>query len=33
MSKLGVREFETYEEEAKFWEELDTRAFMEGDGE
>jgi hypothetical protein len=33
MSKLEVPEFKTYEEEAKFWDDLDTAAFMEDDGE
>jgi hypothetical protein len=33
MSKLQVPEFKTYEEEAAFWDNLDTSAFMEGDGE
>lgn len=33
MSKLQVPEFKTYEEEAAFWDNLDTSAFMEDDGE
>lgn len=33
MSKLKVPEFKTYEEEAAFWDNLDTAEFMEDDGE
>ncbi len=33
MSKLQVPEFKTYEEEVTFWDNLDTSAFMEDDGE
>ena len=33
MSKLEVPEFKTYEEEAAFWDSLDTANFMEDDGE
>lgn len=33
MKKLHVPEFETYEEEADFWDNLDTGDFMEDDGE
>ena len=33
MSKLEVPEFKTYEEEAAFWDNLDTAPFMEDDGE
>jgi len=33
MSKLEVPEFKTYEEEAAFWDSLDTADFMEDDGE
>ena len=33
MSKLQVPEFKTYEEEATFWDNLDTADFMEDDGE
>jgi len=33
MSKLQVPEFKTYEEEATFWDNLDTAPFMEDDGE
>jgi hypothetical protein len=33
MSKLQIPEFETYEEEATFWDNLDTADFMEDDGE
>lgn len=33
MSKLEVPEFKTYEEEAAFWDDLDTAPFMEDDGE
>ena len=33
MSRLEVPEFKTYEEEAAFWDDLDTAAFMEDDGE
>jgi hypothetical protein len=31
--KLKAPEFETYEEEATFWDNLDTAEFMEDDGE
>jgi len=33
MSKLQVPEFKTFEEEADFWDNLDTAPFMEDDGE
>lgn len=33
MNKLQVPEFKSYEEEAAFWDNLDTAAFMEDDGE
>ena len=33
MNKLQVPEFKTYEEEAAFWDNLDTADFMEDDGE
>ncbi len=33
MSNLEIPEFETYEEEATFWDNLDTADFMEDDGE
>lgn len=33
MSRLQVPEFKTYEEEAAFWDNLDTADFMEDDGE
>ena len=33
MSKLQVPEFKTYEEEAAFWDNLDTSDLMEDDGE
>ncbi len=33
MKKLSVPEFKTYEEEAAFWDNLDTADFMEDDGE
>ena len=33
MSKLEVPDFKTYEEEAAFWDALDTAPFMEDDGE
>jgi len=33
MTKLEVPEFKTYEEEAAFWDNLDTAAFMEDNGE
>lgn len=33
MNKLEVPEFKTYEEEAAFWDNLDTAPFMENDGE
>jgi hypothetical protein len=33
MSRLQVPEFKTYEEEAAFWDNLDTAPFMEDDGE
>ena len=33
MSNLKVPEFESYEEEASFWDNLDTADFMEDDGE
>ena len=31
MSNIVVPEFETYEEEANFWDNLDTADFMEDD--
>jgi len=33
MNKLEVPEFKTYEDEAAFWDNLDTAPFMEDDGE
>lgn len=33
MSKIEVPEFKSYEEEAMFWDNLDTGDFMEDDGE
>jgi hypothetical protein len=33
MSRLEVPEFNTYEEEAAFWDNLDTAPLMEDDGE
>ncbi len=33
MKKLELPEFKTYEEEAAFWDNLDTAPFMEDDGE
>lgn len=33
MNKLEVPEFKSYEEEAAFWDNLDTAPFMEDDGE
>ena len=33
MSTLQVPEFKSYEEEAAFWDNLDTADFMEDDGE
>ena len=33
MKTLQVPEFSTYEEEANFWDNLDTADFMEDDGE
>ncbi len=33
MSELQVPAFKTYEEEAAFWDNLDTSDFMEDDGE
>lgn len=33
MSKLQVPAFKTYEEEAAFWDNLDTAPYMEDDGE
>ena len=33
MRELQVPEFKTYEEEAAFWDRLDTAEFMEDDGE
>jgi hypothetical protein len=33
MNKLEVPEFKTYQEEAAFWDNLDTAPFMEDDGE
>jgi len=33
MKELQIPEFKTYEEEAAFWDNLDTADFMEDDGE
>ncbi|MBI2434526.1 MAG: hypothetical protein HYV26_16835 [Candidatus Hydrogenedentes bacterium] len=33
MNKLLIPEFKTYEEEAAFWDQLDTAPYMEDDGE
>lgn len=33
MSQIQLPEFKTYEEEAAFWDNLDTADFMEDDGE
>ena len=33
MSKLQVPDFTSYEDEAKFWDELDTRDLLQDDGE
>ncbi|MBT9161405.1 MAG: CopG family antitoxin [Dehalococcoidia bacterium] len=33
MARLDLPEFKTYEEEASFWDNLDTADFMEDDGE
>ncbi|NUO84006.1 hypothetical protein HUU05_28360 [candidate division KSB1 bacterium] len=33
MSKLETLQFKTYEEEAAFWDNLDTAPYMEDDGE
>ena len=33
MSEIQVPEFKTYEEEAAFWDNLDTAPYMEDDGE
>ena len=33
MNELQVPEFQTYKEEATFWDNLDTAEFMEDDGE
>jgi hypothetical protein len=33
MKKLELPEFKTYEDEAAFWDNLDTAPFMEDDGE
>jgi len=33
MNKLELPEFKAYEEEATFWDSLDTGDFMEDDGE
>ena len=33
MKELQVPEFKSYEEEAAFWDNLDTADFMEDDGE
>ncbi|PYS71704.1 MAG: hypothetical protein DMF73_10190 [Acidobacteria bacterium] len=33
MSRLQVPEFKSYEDEAAFWDNLDTTDFMEDDGE
>ena len=32
MTKINVPEFENYEEEAEYWDNLDTADFMEDDG-
>ena len=32
MNKLQIPKFKTYEEEAAFWDRLDTAPFMEDDG-
>ena len=32
MTKINVPEFENYEEEAEYWDNLDTAEFMEDDG-
>ena len=32
MTKINVPEFENYEEEAAYWDNLDTADFMEDDG-
>lgn len=33
MNELQIPEFNTYEEEAEFWDNLDTADYMEDDGE
>ncbi len=33
MKKIEIPEFKTYEEEASFWDNLDTADYMEDDGE
>jgi len=33
MKKIEIPKFKNYEEEATFWDELDTAPFMEDDGE
>ena len=33
MNQLQIPEFQTYEEEATFWDNVDTAQFMEDDGE
>ncbi len=33
MNTLKIPEFKTYEEEAEYWDHLDTAPFMEDDGE
>jgi len=33
MNEIQVPEFQTYEEEAAFWDNLDTAPYMEDDGE
>ena len=33
MNTLNIPEFKTYEEEAEYWDNLDTAPFMEDDGE
>ncbi len=33
MKKLQIPKFKTYEEEAAFWDKLDTAPYMEDDGE
>ncbi|HMN28987.1 MAG TPA: CopG family antitoxin [Caldilineaceae bacterium] len=33
MKQIQIPEFKTYEEEAAFWDSLDTAEYMEDDGE